>query len=152
MKTTFFLVASSALVLFGAGCSPAPASNSAPKTSNSAPQNRDMKVVAEFELPANFPTDIPKYTGSKTFSAFADEKQAILSLTSDDEASAILAWYRQSFSAMGATPGEKGTRGNSTSEAFIKGDLTFVVTVIDQGSSKPKSLVSVRREVKQPVE
>lgn len=99
----------------------------------------------DYVLPEGFPSDFPRYGNSKIVSALHDENADLMSLTSDDEPSLILAWYGQAITHMGFDQKETGSSGNMTSQKFIEGDTTYTVNVQDQGvSASPRSLVSVR--------
>jgi|SRR5688572_7672855 hypothetical protein len=146
MKISRSVVLLAAVALVGAGCMPAPAAKPPEQpASNQRIPDRNF-APTEATIPENFPTDFPRYPGSKVFSAFSDESQAILSLTSEDEATVIMAWHRQEFVQNGYAVGEKGAQGNTATETFIKDGIRFFVNTIDQGTAKPKTLFSLRRE------
>lgn len=134
------------VALTGAGCAPAP---TAQVPQEPVPANRiaDRNIIpTEAQIPENFPKDFPRYPGSIVFSSIADESQAILSLTSEDETPTVMAWHRQYFLADGYVAGEKGAQGNTATETFTKAGIKFYVNTIDQGTAKPKTLFSLRRE------
>ncbi|MCE9585819.1 hypothetical protein K8R04_00685 [Candidatus Uhrbacteria bacterium] len=146
MKLITSVVSLGAIMLMGAGCASSPTAKAPQQT---APTQRiaDRDFVAtEVPIPENFPKDFPRYPGSKVFSLLSDESQAILSLTSEDDAVTIMAWNRQQFLANGYVAGEKGAQGNAATETFTKDGIKFYVNTIDQGTSKPKTLFSLRRE------
>ena len=58
-----------------------------------------------------------------------------------------MAWHRREFVEKGYAVGEKGAQGNATTETFIKDGIKFYVNTIDQGTTKPKTLFSLRREL-----
>jgi hypothetical protein len=146
MKCRMGIVLLAAVALMGAGCGSSPA---AQVPQDPAPTQRIPDRNFEdtgTKIPENFPNDFPRYPGSKVFSAFSDESQAILSLTSEDDAVTIMAWNRQDLLGKGYVAGEKGSQGNAATETFSKDGIKFYVNTIDQGTAKPKTLFSLRRE------
>ncbi len=134
------------IALAGAGCMGG-SEPAAPQKTTETQRIPDRPLgTTEVQIPENFPTDFPRYPGSKVFSALADESQAILSLTSEDEATIVMGWHRQYFLTNGYTAGEKGAQGNTATETFTKAGIRFFVNTIDQGSTSPKTLFSLRRE------
>ena len=135
------------IALTGAGCGSSPTTR-APQEPAPTQRIPDRNFAStDAQIPENFPTDFPRYPGSKVFSAFSDESQAILSLTSEDDAVTIMTWNREDFLAKGFVAGEKGAQGNTATETFTKDGVKFFVNTIDQGTAKPKTLFSLRREV-----
>ncbi len=147
MKTPKFLVIGLSLALLGAGCGSAPAETTpAPKTTAQPPAR--ALVVTEVALPNDFPTDIPRYAGSKVFNAMTDigGGSSLLSLTSTAEASAVLSWYDGEFVRAGFSKTQDKQQGTVVSREYAKADLKMIITVDDQaGTTNPASLISIRR-------
>jgi hypothetical protein len=146
MKMRMSVALLGVIALTGAGCASSPTAQ-APQEPAPTQRIPDRNFAAtEMEIPENFPNDFPRYPGSKVFSAFSDESQATLSLTSEDDAETIMTWNRQDFLGKGFAAGEKGSQGNTATETFSKDGIKFYVNTIDQGTAKPKTLFSLRRE------
>lgn len=144
LRHTFALGALLALTGAGCGTSVAPA---APRVTNTSPTpTRQVVPQGDFQLPADFPTDFPKYANASIFSAISDSQRAIMSLKSSDESGVVLSWYHQAFVAAGYTADENVTRGTVTSRSYLKGNIKFVVNVDNQGDKNPKTLLSVTRQ------
>ena len=139
------MMAGAVLALAGAGCGSASTLAPTPtKPAANMPSERPI-VVNEMQLPADFPTDFPRYANAKLFSAISDEKHAIMSLTSEDGYVTILNWYREAFIAAGYRADQNVTGGTITSQSYLKDNIKFVVNADDQTGKHPATLFSVTR-------
>jgi len=105
-----------------------------------------MVNTTDAQLPDGFPSDYPRYSNSIIVSGIMDQRHAVMSLSSEDEAGVIQSWYAQAFISAGYEAKDTGTQGNVISKAYEKDKIRFVVNTIDQGSDHPKTLFSVTRQ------
>lgn len=145
MKIKFLIAAAATVALAGAGCGSAPAPERAANTTKTAPPERQMAPSKGIELPADFPTDYPRYSNATVISAIVTEKHSVMSLTSEEEAGIILSWYNQAFLSAGYKADQSATLGTVTSKSYLKGDIKFVVNVDNQAGKHPATLFSVTR-------
>jgi len=146
VKLQFVFALGLSLALTGAGCGTS-AVPTAPKAINANPAPAQRAVPqGEFQFPADFPTDFPKYANASIFSAISDSQRAVMSLKSSDESGIILSWYHQAFVTAGYTADENASRGTVTSQSYLKGNIKFVVNADNQGDKNPKTLFSVTRQ------
>lgn len=95
-------------------------------------------------LPANFPSDLPRYPGGKIVIASATEagKKATLAQTVEADAATVLAWYDSTFRAKGYTT-ESEINGASNFREYVKGDAKIGIAVLGQPSDEGKAIVSI---------
>jgi len=144
MKIQFLIAAAAVTALAGAGCGSSPAPTPV-NTAKNAPPERQMAPTAGIQLPADFPTDYPRYSNAMVISAINTDKHSVMSLTSEEEAGIILSWYNQAFISAGYTADQTATIGTVTSKSYLKGDIKFVVNVDNQAGKHPATLFSVTR-------
>ncbi|MCC6563801.1 hypothetical protein IT087_02830 [Candidatus Uhrbacteria bacterium] len=147
MKTSNLLAIGLSLALLGAGCGSVPAEPTPAAKAPTTPPARGVQLN-EVAVPADFPSDIPRYAGAKVLNAVSDigDGSSLLSLSSTDEASIVLSWHDSEFVRAGFSKTQDQKRGTVTSREYSKDGLKMILTVDDQsGTTNPASLVSIRR-------
>ncbi len=96
------------------------------------------------ELPANFPSDLPRYPGGQIVlsSVASAGKKATLSQTVEADAKTVAAWYDEQLKAKGYTTEGEGSVGFNFYE-YVKGDAKIVLTIYSQPSDDGKVYSSI---------
>ncbi len=146
-STAKLLVVASILIVGGAGCgSSKPIMPDKPTGASQKPPEQKM-VVTDVTIPTDFPTDVPRYAGSRVISAYVEPKRALIGFSSEDDSTKVLAWYDAQFTAAGYTLAQQGSGGNLTTHQFTKGNVTMTVNIQAETSNNlPSSLINVTRQ------
>lgn len=110
-------------------------------------KNKETGEAATFgmgDLPSGFPTDLPRYPGSRIIFATVSGagKKASLSQTVEGEPAAVYAWYDSQLKAKGYVT-ESETTGEFTFREYVKGDTKISLTIHSQPSDDGKTYAAI---------